>query len=647
MSTSAILHLTGTPGLRLSDGTPIELRQKAYAIAALLYLEYHDRTRRSVMAEKIWETSKPEQAMTNLRQALLQTRANCDPHKLALFHIDNTTIALNADLQVDLRELGRIRTVDDGAELERLVSLYHGDLLDGLDDFGPELTQWLHTMRGHVEDNFIRNGTEAALRIGPSSLPALSKLAERLPYSEEVTRAQIILLKGIGNTATATLVLNQFTARMTRDLGAEPSADMRRLLEPEPAIKPVPAIVAGTIRHPDEAPPPRRGPFIPRVVLLPPMQDAKQSNLPRHVAPALIEDITIRLTRLKSVSVIAPHTAWQMDPFSALDEVRAHQIDYGVESRVAPDLGTGGVAVGIRLVRTTTREIVWAEKFVLSTTTSPEVYWDFANGVARSLGDSIEAAELAQERTARDADAYGFYLDGRHHLRTFDLPKIRRGRKSLRIAREIEPEEASIESALARSYVVEWVLRSGSDRALLDKARLHAERAVTIDHTDGTAYRELGRVALFTGDLDLSIEHMQRAARLAPHHADILADYSDTLTHYSDFDAAEQKIEEAIRLNPLPPDEYFWTWGGISFFRGRWEQSISQLTQMRNIDPALRLLAASAAMAGHADLARKYRLRALELQPDFTIARWISRVPQKDPADVDLYIEALKRAGFK
>ncbi len=647
MKQSAILHLTGTPGLRLPDGSPVELRQKAYAIAALLYLEYHDRTRRAVIAEKIWETSKPEQAMTNLRQALLQTRASCDPHNVALFHIDNTTIALTTDLRIDLRELGRIRTVEEGAELERLVSLYHGDLLDGLDDFGPELTQWLHTMRGHVEDNFIRNGTEAALRIGPSSLPALSKLAERLPYSEEVTRTQILLLKKIGNIATATLVLNQFTARMTRDLGAEPSADMQRLLEVEAARKPVVATAAGPVRARGEPAPMLKATFVPRVVLLPPLQDTKLADLPRHLAPALIEDVTIRLTRLKSVSVIAPHTAWQMDPFGALDEVRAHQIDYGVESRVAPDIGSGGVAVGIRLVRAATREIVWADKFILSTTTSPEVYWDFANGIARGLADNIEAAELAQERTARDADAYGFYLDGRHHLRTFDLPKVRRGRKSLRIARDIEPEEASIESALARSYVVEWVLRSGSDRTLLDKARLHAERAVTIDPTDGTAYRELGRVALFTGDLDLSIEHMQRAAGLAPHHADILADYSDTLAHYSDFDAAEEKIEAALRLNPLPPDEYFWTWGGISFFRGRWEQSISQLTQMRNIDPALRLLAASAAMAGHADLARKYRLRAIELQPDFTIARWISRVPQKDPADVDLYIEALKRAGFK
>ena len=49
---------------------------------------------------------------------------------------------------------------------------------------------------------------------------------------------------------------------------------------------------------------------------------------------------------------------------------------------------------------------------------------------------------------------------------------------------------------MARSYVVEWVLRAGADHALLDKARLHAERAVSLDPFDGNGYRELGRAAV-------------------------------------------------------------------------------------------------------------------------------------------------------
>lgn len=643
------LQLLGSPVLRLSDGSAVKLRQKAYALAAVLYLEFSNRTRRSTLAEKVWEDSSAEQAMTNLRQTLLHTRDLESKHGFRLFEADATEIELNRDLALDLREIGRIRAATDAADLEGLIDLYRGELLTGVDGLGSEFSQWLTLERTRIENQFATQATEAALRIGGrAGHSALHRLAERLPFSDVVCRATIELFRTEGNEAGARAAFAAFRNRLRHGLGLEPAAETAELIGGEQQ-QPVPAEPRAVSPRSVEATADEdvRPSFVPRVVLLPPLQDFKQASIPKHLAPALVEDVTIGLSRLKSVSVIAPHTAWQLDPFSALDEVRSHQIDYAVESRIAPNFTGDGLSLAIRLVRAAGREIVWADKFAFSALNAPEHYWDFTNGVARSLADSIETAELQKERTQRDANAYTHYLAGRHNLRSFDLPKIRRGRKSLRIARDIEPEQASIESALARSYVVEWVLRAGSDKALLDKAKLHAERAVSIDPNDGTAYRELGRVALFDRDLDQSLTHMSMAAELAPNHADVLADFADTLVHNSDFAAAQEKIDAAVRLNPVPPDEYLWTLGGINFFRGRWEEALRHLGAMRNPEPAFRLMAAAAAMAGQMDLARRYRLQALKLQPDFTTSRWVSRMPQRDPADVDLYIEALRKAGFK
>ena len=647
MAEIVTLQLLGNPVLRLADGSAVKLRQKAFSLAAVLYLEFSNRTRRSTLAERVWEASTAEQAMTNLRQTLLHTRELESKHGFQLFDADATEIELARNIELDLREIGRIRTAADGAELERLISMYRGELLAAVDGLGPELSQWLTLERTRIENQFAMQATEAALRIGGrAGHSALSRLTERLPYSDVVCRATIELFRAENNESGARAAFAAFRNRLRHGLGLEPSAETADMFGPDdsPASSPAQARAVAR-RGADEGE--QRQSFVPRVVLLPPLQDYKHAEVPKHLAPALVEDVTIGLSRLKSVAVIAPHTAWQLDPFSALDEIRSHQIDYAVESRIAPHFSGDGLSLAIRLVRAAGREIVWADKFSFSTLKAPEHYWDFTNGVARALADSIETAELQHERTQRDADAYSHYLAGRHNLRTFDLPKIRRGRKSLRIARDIDPDQASIESALARSYVVEWVLRAGSDRALLDKAKLHAERAVSIDPNDGTAYRELGRVALFDRDLDQSLAHMSMAADLAPNHADVLADFADTLVHNSDFAAAQEKIEAAVRLNPVPPDEYLWTLGGINFFRGRWEEALRHLNQMRNPEPAFRLMAAAAAMAGQMDLARRYRLQALKLQPDFTTARWVSRMPQRDPADVDLYIEALRKAGFK
>jgi DNA-binding SARP family transcriptional activator/Flp pilus assembly protein TadD len=648
MSGTVSLQLLGSPVLRLPDGSAVKLRQKAYALAAVLYLEFSNRTRRSTLAEKIWEDSSAEQAMTNLRQTLLHTRDLEAKHNFTLFEADATEIELNRDITLDLREIGRIRAATEPEELERLIDYYRGELLTGVDGMGSELGQWLSLERTRIENQFATQATEAALRLGGRAGHAgLHRLAERLPYSDVVCRATIELFRADGNESGARAAYAAFRNRLRHGLGLEPAAETADLIGQETET-PVPAVPQRRrTDNPEYVEEAARPSFIPRVVLLPPLQDFKQASIPKHLAPALVEDVIIGLSRLKTVSVIAPHTAWQIDPFSALDEVRSHQIDYAVESRIAPSFASDGLSLAIRLVRAAGREIVWADKFAFSTLTAPEAYWDFTNGVARALADSIETAELQRERTQRDANAYAHYLAGRHNLRSFDLPKIRRGRKSLRIARDIEPGQASIESALARSYVVEWVLRAGSDRTLLDKAKLHAERAVSIDPNDGTAYRELGRVALFDRDLDQSLVHMAMAADLAPNHADVLADFADTLVHNSDFAAAQEKIEAAVRLNPMPPDEYLWTLGGINFFRGRWEEALRHLNQMRNPEPAFRLMAAAAAMADQPELARRYRLQALKLQPDFTTARWVSRMPQRDPADVDLYIEALRKAGFK
>lgn len=642
------LRLLGTPVLHLADGTAVELRQKAYVLAALLHLEYQGRVRRSTVAERLWETSSGEQAMNNMRQTLLQTRRIEERFVFRLFKSDSTHVELDPSITVDLRELGRVRMAKTGTELATLVQYYRGELLGDAGDMGPELAHWRQAERARIEQQFATQASEAAERIGGrESLVALDDLATRMPLSEEVCRAQLRLLLQEGNTAGARALLDTFAGRMVHELGIGPAPETIALLDPPAPDRPTATIHhLSEVRAPHE-PIPQRPPFVPRVVLLPPMQESKHAGMRKHLAPALIDDVTIRLTRLRSVSVIAPHTAWNLDPFSALNDARSHQIDYAVESRVAPDFASDALTIGIRLVRTATREIVWADKFAFNLGAAPEVYWDFANGIARALADNIEASELAHERTLRDANAYVHYLDGRHHLRSFDLPKVRRGRKSLRLARDIDPGQASIESALARSYVVEWVLRSGSDRSLLDKARLHAERAVAIDPYDGTAYRELGRAALFDRDLDLSLEHMERAAQLAPHHADVLADYADTLVHNSQHVAAQEKIEEALRLNPVPPDEYHWTFAGVSFLRGRFEEALGHLNRMRNPEPAMRLMAAAAAMAGQPELARKSRMQVLEQQPDFSIMRWVSRMPQRSPNDVELYIEALRRAGFR
>jgi len=645
MRDTPILELLGTPQLRLPDGRGIDLRQKAFALAALLFIEYRGKARRQAVSDRLWETATGSQSSTNLRQMLLATRASEAQYGFELFEADGTHVGLSSSVRIDLAEIQRLRHVNDPGEFQRLLGLYRGGLLDGLTGSAEELSRWIETERTRIENQVVADATSAALRIGGTVADqAMMRIAEIHPYSDQVTQAQMRLARAAGDEFAVGTIYAAFRSRLWKMLQAEPEPETTALLTP-----PAPAVAASRTVRMERASFLAEGARVPRIVLLPPLQEFGKSETPKHIAPALIEDVTISLCRLRSLTVIAPHTAWQFDPFSAIDEIRSHQIDYAVESRVAVDRmsETGSLGLAVRLIRTSGREIVWTDKFKFAVAEAPERYRDLVNGIAGSLADRVEAAELAAERTSRDPTAYSHYLAGRQDLRTFDLPRVRKARKAFRVSAELAPELAMAESSMARSYVIEWVLRSGVDNALLDKAKLHAERAISLDPFDGNGYRELGRAALFVGDLDESLRQFSQAERYAPHHADVLADYADTLAHNSDFPAARSRMEAALLLNPIPPDEYWWTIGGINYFEGLWQDAIAALQRMKNHEPALRLMAAAAAMAGDKEQARLFRLRALSLQPDFTIAGWVRRMPMRNPADVDLYIEGLRRAGFK
>ncbi len=649
MDRTATVHLLGRAALVLPDGSILALRQPAYAAVALLHLDFGGRAKRATLAGRLWEDVSAVKALNNLRQTLLRTRERLSRHEVELFRSDNVHIALSPTIRLDLEELEGLRTVSTLEEFQRLIGLCNGSLLDAFDRTGPQFQLWLDAQRALCETHFVDLALGAADRIGGvAGRSALQLLVEQLPLSEAATLGLVRMHSSLGEQTAATAAITAFRQRIAAR-GTEPSPELLSALKATSAPPSQASVMAAAApEQVQDKPTPLfdRARPQPRIVLLPPLQPDDIGDLPRHMAPALVEDVTIRLSRLRSISIIAPFSAWQLDPLKLSDEVRTFKLDYLVESNVVPDPAGDGSSLLVRLLRSSDRQLIWSDRLPLSAASAPERYWDLVDAVTTALADNIEAAELRRSRQTVDPAAYAHFLAGRHRLRSFDLDELRIGRTALQMARDIEPNRAGIESALARSFVYEWVLRPGVDPTLVSSARRHAERAVALDPADGSGYRELGLVSLYEHRLEESLSHLARAAELAPHHADILADYADALTHNSDFDGAEKLLAAAMELNPIPPDEYLWTLGAIHYFRGRFRLALNALQQTRSPDAALRLLAASAAMSDEPALARRYRDRVLALQPDFTLANWSARLPQRDPADVALYIEGLRKAGF-
>jgi TolB-like protein len=589
--------------LRLLDegGNDVAFPEKALLILCYLRTRGLSEMSRADAAGLFWDEASPA-AFASLRQTVSRVQKRQNELGRAYLAFTESAVALGREpVECDVEQ------VREGAGLGLLVELLAEDFLTSAKPRNRSLENWIALQRaGHMallRRALVDGGEDGAPRQVRSA--AALRLLERTPDDEEV-RALLI-----GRPAAVGL--------MTR----EPPAQI--LLPPT-----------------GEAPPPRRNP--PRLVLLPPVTSLASRAAVRF-SEALIEDVTIGLCALRSISIIAPHTAAQI----SLQADRAatyerHKISYILETRLR-DEGEGHTLFA-QLIFFGSDEVIWADRFPISAEGLARSRQMIAQHVAGAIATQIERNELVRGDYERDADAYRSFLIGQGHLKNLALPDIRRARKSFREALQANAGFAPAIGGLARSYFLEWLVTARGDADLLRQAERHAEMAIRADERLPAGYRELGVVKLYARQFDDSAAYLDRAEALSPHYANVIASYADTLVQASRPDVGLQKIEHAIELNPLPPDEYFWTAAGASYSLGHYSQALDYIGRMKDRTPADRLSAASWSMLGDMKKARQFIRRTYEVHPDFDLDSWMAIVPFKEEWQRAHYYEGLKKAGF-
>jgi Flp pilus assembly protein TadD len=116
---------------------------------------------------------------------------------------------------------------------------------------------------------------------------------------------------------------------------------------------------------------------------------------------------------------------------------------------------------------------------------------------------------------------------------------------------------------------------------------------------------------------------------------------------------AIEHLQRAMRLSPRDP--LMFTMQGVTafahFFAGRYEEATSwaekAFWERPNILATLRVAAASYALAGRLEEARKAVARALELDPDMRLANLKDRIGIfRHSEDYAKYADALRTAGL-
>jgi len=614
---------------------------RGFVLFALLALAPAHVMMRAEAAAYLWDSKDTHVSLGNMRQLILRMQKSM-PALSSILDVDDKTVRLVSPAQVDVCCLLNPDFLPKLNGLARLLDLYRGDLLQGLDV--PSADEAIAVARTYLRERYFGlsyNALQEATRYGRAEL-SLVQLWERQalavdPTREDTYRALIAAYGAIGHSDEARRVFAMLGDVLRREGVQGPQTDTHTAFAraTSRSVGSNSTIIAQAAVQRSERP---------RIALLAPrwLAGAGEENYQR----AFVEDVANELARYRSLITLAPHSSFLVaHDGGSLDDNSSLRADYTVSTFLRS--GTSYRELVIRLVSCDTNAIVWADEFPF---TESQVVHSNRGLVARivsALADAVERHSLASLERTKEASAYFSYLRGQQASRACDLRSVRRGRKFYTQAIREDLGFSDAYSGVSSSLYMEWLLLGGNEPGLLSEARHMAELAIENDRLNSAGYWRKAMTALYQHDFDTSEECFERAQELRPNSADIILDRSDALGFIGDAGLAWSLFEQALDLNPTPPDHYWWAGASIAFSQAEYAKAIDLCGRLNSDESVLRLLAASHGQLGNKSEAREYGRRLSENYPGETAESMTRLQPHRSKADMQPFIDGLKMAGLK
>lgn len=232
------LKILGGFRARLSSGETAEIPiRKGRALLAYLALNPDEAIARSKLSALLWGDHGDERARSNLRETLNVLRKALGPAQDQVLCADRQSIALDgAALDVDALTFQNLIARGTAADLETAVSLYRGDLLDGLDISDPGFQAWLEEerrrfsdmMAGALDTLIVHKRTEG---LAQDAILHGHRLLALEPLREDVHRVLIALHAELGRRHAAHQQYQRCRELLASELNVAPEPETEALYQ--------------------------------------------------------------------------------------------------------------------------------------------------------------------------------------------------------------------------------------------------------------------------------------------------------------------------------------------------------------------------------------------------------------------------------
>ena len=388
----------------------------------------------------------------------------------------------------------------------------------------------------------------------------------------------------------------------------------------------------------------------PSIVVLP---FTNMSNDPEqdYFSDGITEDLTSSLSKISSLFVIARNSAftYKGKAVKVQDVGREMGVRYVLEGSVQK--ADQRVRITVQLIDATTGYHLWSEQYDRPLKDIFALQDEIVQKIVTTLKLQLTLREQGYlvRKTTDNLEAYDSFLRGMEALNRTTQETNIQARQLFEKAIALDPQYAEAYARLSLILSWQWVYQWSQDPQTLEHAFGMAQQAVALDDSLPIAHEMLAYVYLYKRQHEQAIAAAKRAVSLAP-----IAEGSAMLGLILNFagqpEEAIELIEKAIRLNPRYFN-YLVRLGMAYCLTRRYDEAITTLkiAGIRNSDhlPLHLHLAVSYSELGRDEEARAEVAELRRLSPTYSLEGVKQVMPFKDPADLERYLAALRKAGLK
>ena len=369
----------------------------------------------------------------------------------------------------------------------------------------------------------------------------------------------------------------------------------------------------------------------------------------QYFSDGITEDIITELSRFHQLRVLARNVSSRyrgqdIDAIRVGRELDAQYLVEGSVRRIGDRL-----RITAQLVDTRSGHHLWAERFDRKQEDIFAVQDQVVRTIVATLVGRLRAASAAQakHKPPTSLAAYECVLRG-YALPVFDSDAEAEARRLFEKAIDLDPDYARAYSLLAYSFLREWHRDMSSCDSALDRALELAKKAVALDENDGNSLAALGWVYLFRQRYELAEHYYQKALELNPNTPNLMTRLSALYGYTGRAADSIDCQKQAKLLDPFFDAPWYWQFVGTANFLARqYDEAIVAFGRTSTMPFwAQAYLAACCALSDRIDRARHCAAEVLRLAPDFSLTRFATKEPYKNPADREHLIEGLRKAGL-